>query len=215
MAHDPLLDRICRELSERGAHTVLLYGSRADGSANEFSDYDVAAFAPVTHVTRDTRVIDGHFLDVFLHPDDVLNRPAAQFLTLRGSRILRQRNHDATRFLAGLDTLYQRGAEPLAADEIRARDAWARKMALRAQRGDIEGDYRRVWLLTALLEDYFVTREMWFEGPKKALRWLLANDSRLYRAFEAALKPDTTFTEIDALVDCATRRGAPRQQPEA
>jgi hypothetical protein len=208
MTHDPLLDRICRDLTEAGAHTVLLYGSRADGSATESSDYDVAAFAPVERVVRDTRVMDGHFLDVFTHPDEALSRPTVELLTLRGSRILRQRNDDATRFLAGLDALYQAGPERLTADEIRARDVWARKMALRARRGDVEGDYRRVWLLTAVLEDYFVTREMWFEGPKKALQWLRAHDHALYEAFEAALKPDAPFTVIDALVDRATRRAA-------
>jgi len=210
MPHDPLLARICRELCENGAHTVLLYGSRADGSATESSDYDVAAFAPMLRVTRDTRVVDGRFLDVFLHPDEVLSRPPTpELLTLRGSRILAQRSDDATRFLAELDALYRRGPELLSEDETRARDVWARKMALRARTGDTEGDYRRVWLLTALLEDYFVTRGMWFEGPKKGLRWLLAHDAPLYRAFEAALKPDTTFTAIDTLVDLATRRGEP------
>lgn len=212
---DVLLDRICRELSEAGAHTVLLYGSRADGSATDTSDYDVAAFGPIARVVRDTRIVDGHFLDVFLRPEEELNDPTPDLLTLRGSRILIQRNDEATRFLAALDTVYQRGPELLSGDEIRARDVWARKMALRAQRGDLEGDYRRVWLLTALLEDYFVTRGMWFEGPKKAFQWLRANDRALYQAFEAALKPNTTFTAIDTLVLLATRRAAPSQQSAA
>lgn len=211
MPHNSLLDRICRELLEGGAHTVLLYGSRADGSANESSDYDVAAFGPVEHVIRDTRIIDGQFLDVFLHPEEVLSRPTRELLMLRGSRILRQRNGDATRFLAGLDELYQEGPDRLTVDEIRARDAWARKMVLRARRGDVDGDYRRVWLLTAALEDYFVTRGMWFEGPKKALRWLLMHEGAVYDAFEVALKPDATFTAIDALVDLVTRREATSQ----
>jgi predicted nucleotidyltransferase len=81
MIHDPLLDRICRELTEAGAHTVLLYGSRADGSESEVSDYDVAAFAPVDRVVRDASVMDGHFLDVFTHPDEALSRPTAEFFT--------------------------------------------------------------------------------------------------------------------------------------
>jgi hypothetical protein len=212
MTHDPLLNRICHELREAGAHTILLYGSRADGSANALSDYDVAGFAPVAHVIRDTRVVDGCFLDVFLYPGDALDRPTPELLKLRGSRILVQRDGTATRFLAELEAVYQQGPERLAEDEIRARDVWARKMALRAQRGDAEGDYRRVWLLTALLEDYFVTRQMWFEGPKKALQWLLTHDTVLYHAFQAALKPDTSVTAIDTLVDLVTRREAPSRR---
>jgi len=215
MTHDPLLSRICHELAQAGAHTVLLYGSRADGSAHALSDYDVAAFAPVGRVIRDTRIVDGYFLDVFLHPDDELNRPTPEFLKLRGSRILLQRDDAATRFLVELEAVYRQGAQRLAEDEVRARDAWARKMALRAQRGDAEGDYRRVWLLTALLEDYFVTWQMWFEGPKKGLQWLLVHDTPLYQAFQAALKPNTSVTAIDALVDLVTRRDAPSHHSAA
>ena len=204
---DDVLDRICRDLASRGAHTILLYGSRADGSANLHSDYDVAAFAPVERTRRDTRVVDGCFLDVFVHPDDVLARPAtADVLPLRGSLILMQRNDDATRFLASLDELHRRGPERLPDDEIRARDAWARKMALRARRGDVEGDYRRAWLLTALLDDYFVTRGRWFEGPKKSLEWLRVNVPALHHAFEVALRPGASAESIDELVDRATSR---------
>ena len=204
---DDLLDRICRDLALQGAHTILLYGSRADGSANAHSDYDVAAFAPVDRTRRDTRVVDDCFLDVFVHPDDVLARPVNRdVLPLRGSLILMQRNDDATRFLASLDELYRRGPERLPDDEIRARDAWARKMALRARRGDIEGDYRRAWLLTALLDDYFVTRGRWFEGPKKSLEWLRVNLPALHHAFEVALRPGASVESIDELVDLATCR---------
>lgn len=204
-----MLKRICRDLSKAGAHTILLYGSHADGSANEFSDYDVAAFAPVKRVTRDTRRLDGQFLDVFVHPEQTLDRPSPELLTLRGSRILAQRNGDATRFLAGLEALYRKGPEPLSADEIEARDVWARKMALRAQRGDPEGDYRRAWLLTALLEDYFVTRGRWFEGPKKGFQWLRAHEPTLCHAFEQALKPHAPLAAVDDLVTLATHRSSP------
>ena len=109
MTRDPLLNRICDELREAGAHTILLYGSRADGSANALSDYDVAGFAPVAHIVRDTRVVDGCFLDVFLYPGDALDRPTPELLKLRGSRILVQRDGTATRFLAELEAVYQQG----------------------------------------------------------------------------------------------------------
>jgi len=36
-------------------------------------------------------------------------------------------------------------------------------MALRMRRSDIEGNFRRAWLLTALLEDYFRLRGMWYQ----------------------------------------------------
>jgi hypothetical protein len=205
-----LLQNICDQLvRDAGAHTILLYGSRADDTANEFSDYDIAAFAQVAVSTRDTRVIEGQFLDVFVHPEAVLLNPSQEHLTLRGSRILIQRGMDATQFLAGLDTIFQNGPNPLPIDEIQARRTWARKMVLRMRRSDIEGNFRRAWLLTALLEDYFRLRGMWYQGPKKAFQWLLASDSETYRAFDNALKPDASFDSIDRVVERVVGGGEP------
>jgi nucleotidyltransferase-like protein len=198
---DRLLQEVCTALTrDSHAHTILLYGSRADGTETEFSDYDIAAFADVPVTKRDTRIVDGQFLDVFLHPQAVLRTPSKEHLTLRGSEILLQRGTEAADFLASIDALFHRGPEPLPADEVDARRTWARKMALRMRRGDIEGDFRRVWLLTALLEDYFALRDMWYQGPKKSFQWLRASDVRTYRAFKEALKPNASFDAIDDVV---------------
>jgi predicted nucleotidyltransferase len=199
---DRLLHEVCAGLVRNtAAHTILLYGSRADGTENEFSDYDIAAFADVPVSKRDTRVVDGKFLDVFVHPEAVLRNPAKEHLTLRGSKILRQRNAEAAEFLATLDAIFRAGPEPLSRDEREARRTWARKMALRMRRSDIEGNFRRVWLLTALLEDYFALRRMWYQGPKKSFQWLQASDFETYAAFEEALKPASPVEAIDHVVE--------------
>jgi hypothetical protein len=199
---DELLHEICAELFRNtAAHTILLYGSRADGTENEFSDYDIAAFADVPVSTRDTRIVDGKFLDVFVHPEAMLRNPTKEHLALRGSRIVRQRNVEATDFLAALDIIFRTGPERLPADEIEARRTWVRKMALRMRRSDIEGNFRRVWLLTALLEDYFALRGMWYQGPKRSFQWLQASDLETYAAFEEALKPASPFETIDHVVE--------------
>jgi len=199
---DDLLARICVELvRDHGAHTILLYGSRADGSATLASDFDVAAFAPIAAVTRDTRVVDGQFLDLFVHPEAVLGAPAVESqLMWRGGQILAQRNDEATTFLAALDALHACGPAALPDDELQARRVWAWKMAARMERGDAEGDYRRNWLLTALLEDYFHLRGRWYEGPKKALAWLESQDLPTYLTFERALRPAATHAEIRQLI---------------
>ena len=199
---DRLLQDLCAGLiRDFSAHTILLYGSRADGTENAFSDYDVAAFADVPVPKRDTRIVDGHFLDVFIHPEAILRNPTREHLTLRKSRILAQRGDEASDFLVGLDAIFERGPEPLAADEIEARRTWARKMALRIRRCDMEGNFRRAWLLTALLEDYFCLRGLWYQGPKKSFQLLLASDGATYRAFDEALRPDASFDAIDRVVE--------------
>jgi predicted nucleotidyltransferase len=199
-AVDAVLESACEGLvANWGAHTVLLYGSRADGTETEDSDYDLAAFAPVEGTIRDASVRMGSFLDLFIYPDSVLHEPTEEHLKLRGSKVLLQRGAEADAFLRRLDDLYQRGPETLPLDEIEARRIWALKMVSRIRRQDIEGAYRRVWLLTALLEDYFVIRGLWFEGPKKAFRWLDQHDLVAARAFTAALARNAGLEEIQEL----------------
>lgn len=198
--NDTLLQELCAELSSRhAAHTILLYGSRANGSAGPDSDYDIAAFAPVAATLRDARLHRGAYLDIFIYPESVLSQADASYLQLRNSLVLRQRGEEASRFLALQDELHQAGPEPLPEDERAARIAWAGKMLTRMRRGDPEGDYRRVWLLMALLEDYFALRGLWFEGPKKALRSLERHDPAAHRAFALALKPGADDDAIQRL----------------
>lgn len=205
----PWLRALCNELvQDGGAHTVLLYGSRANGSEDQDSDCDIAAFAPREDTGRDTRVVDGVFLDVFVYPESVLlQQPATEFLKLRQSVVLVQRAQQADRFLQGLQALFAQGPPALPADEARARRSWAWKMVARMERGDAEGHYRRAWLLTSLLEDYFALRGQWYEGPKKALQWLGEHDAATAAAMEAALPPGASQASIRHAVTCVA--GAP------
>lgn len=197
---DPLLQRLCDCLvSVHRAHTILLYGSRADGSAGPESDYDVAAFAPKERIVRDARVVEGKFVDAFVYPEGVLASPTEDHLKLRGSKILLQRGSKAEGFLRKIEELFRAGPKPLPADEIEARKVWALKMVPRIQRGDLEGNYRRVWLLTALLEDYFLLRGLWYLGPKKSLLWLEEHDPPMHRAFAVALAPGSAIEAIRSL----------------
>lgn len=122
-------------------------------------------------------------------------------LKLRGSKVLVQREAQADELLRRLEELFRRGPVPLVADEIAARKVWARKMLARICRADPEGNYRRAWLLQALLEDYFHIRGRWYEGPKKALRWLAQFEPAAYQAFCAALEPGASVASIATLVD--------------
>jgi hypothetical protein len=197
-----LLQRLCDELVQRhGVHTVILYGSRANNTAVAGSDIDVAAFWPQAHTLRDTRLFHGEYLDLFIYPDTLLAQPSADDLKLRGGQVLLQRGQEGDHCLAALDVLHAAGPLPLPADELQARRDWARKMLGRIARGDTEGHYRRAWLQMALLEDWFVLRGRWYEGPKRALAWLAEHEPTTRLAFDAALAPNASWDTLRLLVD--------------
>jgi hypothetical protein len=199
---DPVLDRLVARLErEEACQVIVLYGSRARGDAGPDSDYDLICFRdregpPV----RETGMRDGALLDVFIYPLGRLAGPLADLRHVRGGKVLRDRDGLGAAFLAGLDEAFAAGPAPLAEDEIAARRNWAWKMLDRAARGDVEGNYRRAWLLTDQLENFFLLRGEWYMGSKAALRTLQADHPATYAAFERALKPAASLADIEAVV---------------
>ena len=112
--------------------------------------------------------------------------------------------HFGDAFLARLEIKYEQGPKPLGAKEIAVRKVWTQKMLDRAKQGDPEGNFRRIWLLNTLLEDYFALRGKWYEGPKAALKWLRQNDPGVNALFEAALTPGAKLSLIEKLTAAVT-----------
>lgn len=200
--NDPVLDRLVARLEGvEGCRVIILYGSRARGDAGPDSDYDLIGFRdregpPV----RETGMRDGALLDVFIYPTGRLAEPGADLLHVRGGRALRDLDGRGAAFLARLDEVFAAGPEPLPADEIEARRNWSWKMLDRAVRGDAESHFRRVWLLTMQLENFFLLRNEWYPGSKAALAALRVEQPVVYAVLERALAPMASLAEIEALV---------------
>jgi hypothetical protein len=182
-------------MTKHQCHTLILYGSWARGDATATSDYDLLAIRQRgKKVVRDARLWEGAYLDIFVYPEKRLKPD--ELLTVRGGKILFQRNRIGDALLTLIEKVYARGPKPLSHDEIEARKVWAQKMLDRLRAGDAEGNYRRVWLLTALLEDYFVFRNRWYEGPKAAFNWLRRHRPDVCAKFASALEPDADLSAI-------------------
>lgn len=199
---DPVLDRLVARLAgEEGCGVIILYGSRARGDAGPDSDYDLVGFRDREGPpARETGVRDGALLDVFIYPSARLAEPGPDMLHVRGGRTLLDPDGQGAAFLARLDEVFAAGPEPLPADELAARRNWAWKMLDRAGRGDVEGHFRRAWLLTMQLENFFVLRNQWYLGSKAALRLLQTNHPEVRAVLERALAPEASLDEIEALV---------------
>jgi hypothetical protein len=178
-----------------------------DGSSGADSDYDMAAFGPIGEPFRIARLDDGLYLDVWVYREaDLARDPSLEHLRLRGSKILLQRDGEATMFLDRVEERFRRGPPRLTPNEVAARKVWVQKMLGRMERGDPEGNYRRIELLQAILEHYFQARGLWFQGAKKALRWLEQCDPQVYRAYSLALQPNASSESIASVVDLIVDR---------
>jgi predicted nucleotidyltransferase len=131
---------------------AILYGSFAAGDATPVSDYDIAGFADSRSVERISGKWRNSYLDLFLYPESRLDSPNPEMLHLRSGVVLFEKAEAGSRFLAKLDEIFALGPERLPQSELRARRRWAWKMLDRAAKEDVEGNFRRAWLLTALLE---------------------------------------------------------------
>ena len=199
---DDVLDRLVARLGgEEGCRVIILYGSHARGDAGPDSDYDLICFRDGERApTRETGMRDGALLDVFIYPIERLAQPGADMLHVRGGRTLRDHDGQGAAFLARLDEIYAAGPEPMPPDEIEARRNWAWKMLDRAAHGDVEGDFRRAFLLTMQLENFFLLRNEWYLGPRAALDLLRTQHPAVYASLERALTPAAPLAEIEALV---------------
>ena len=184
-----------------GCHTIILYGSYAQGSADSTSDVDMLGVTDsITRTKRHAEKWRGIYLDLFIFPESKLEKADPSSMYLLTGRVLKEKDGQGTKFLNQLRELEKSGFEELAEDEIMARKVWARKMFERAKRGDPEGNYRRMWLTITQLEDYFHIRKLWYRGSKQSLKWLQDNDTETYDLFVKCLSPISDLMDIEKLI---------------
>jgi len=185
-----------------GCHTVILYGSRARGDADDSSDVDLLCIRDAGPTVRDARVVEGTFFDAFVYPEDALATLDPSLLRILGGRALRERGGAGTALLGRVRELFVNGPDPLPGDDREMRIVWAHKMLGRLRRDDaLDTVYRRTAFLVQALEDYFALRTRWFRGPKDAFAWLQIHDDAAHVAFDGALRSPSDPLALAALVD--------------
>src|SRR5262249_48188188 len=145
---DPKLLRIAHDIQEKhGCHTIILYGSHARGESTEASDYDIIALRENGEMERDCRLFEETYLDIFVYPEDQVENPDTSLIRIKDGIVIFQKGNLGDRLLKAVRELFNKGPKPMPAWEKKVIVTWSEKMLSRAKIGDIEGNFRRHWLL--------------------------------------------------------------------
>ena len=200
LLHDHLQSRF-------GCHTAILYGSRARGDWDQASDIDVIAFCDAGETGHLAHRWQDLFLDLFVYPSGT--KPEPNWLRVHGGLILFQRGAEGDEILDAIGTMFRAGPEPRSDSAQQTLRLWCEKMLMRAEKEDPEGNHRRHWLLSSLLEIYFDLRNQWYLGPKRSLVLLRDRRPEDFEVFRAAFEPSASLANIRAAVAMVTANRRP------
>lgn len=196
----PIVDALLREYAPLA---MILYGSYADGTNDAESDFDALLIceeipaAPRSDVLHGVR-LDVHFAQV-RHLQEKWN--PQEYLQVYDGILLHDTNGVGAQLIETVRA-YVHEQPPKTLQEKAHLLSWCDKMLLRSQRSDVEGNFRRHWLLTESLEIYCDLRGWFYFGPKKTLMRLRKEDKQAYNAYASALQetnPEALRAWIDAL----------------
>lgn len=171
---------------------VIVSGSYADGSFDEGSDFDctvvVEGEKPFGH---DSSVIDGVPLDCFIYTDEEAEDidPDA-VLPIFNGRIIFDTDGIAANMKAKVAKYVADNTVTSESDKQIIR-GFIVKCMKRMDKNDDDGNYRLISLLWESLCDYFLLRDMYFFGGKKAIKYLKENDPEGYGLYHKAITEKT------------------------
>lgn len=180
-----LVEKIKKEYKCKG---IILFGSYADGTYTEKSDLNIFCFSEVENMITDTSFFNGVQLDLWICPMDCLNGYET-LGKLNEGKILYEVDNLGTILLEKIKTHVEREFEISSKEKDRLK-SWCYKMMSKIEVGDIEGNYKKIWLMNDLLPIYFQMKKRWYLGPKKSFALLKENDKKVYLMFEKLYSGD-------------------------
>ena len=178
--------------------SILLYGSYADGTNDQTSDFDCMLIVSEKNKDHDDSTIDGVRLDCFLYTEaEAQNKPLDTFLPVYHSKIITDNGIGADLKRRVCEYIEANTATPDGEKEFLT--SWIRKTIQRIAKNDDDGNMRAVSLLAESLADYCQLRDMFYFGSKKTIRYLKENDARGDALFHDAL----TRRSNDAIIKWA------------
>lgn len=200
MIDSNFIDEVKNYLIENyNCHSIVLYGSYANGTETSESDIDLICFSDEFDNQNDTSIFQGIQLDAWIYNTKMMEN-SEELLHVRDGKIICDEKGLSEKMLQDIKEVFNKGPKKKNDEEKEFLVSWMNKMLRRAGKGDIEGDFRYHWLLVDSLEIYFNLRDLWYLGPKKSLIWLKENDEITYSLFKEALSIGSSFSKIESLI---------------
>lgn len=186
-------------IEKYNAHTIILYGSFSRGDSDEDSDIDLVAFRDEAEEIQDKSMFCERLLDLWIFPTSKLS-DIPDFVQVNGGKILHDENELADSFMRNISHYLSEERQMKSDEEIQNLIKWLEKMHRRAGKQDLEGMYRKNWLLTEILPIYFEINGLFYLGSKDSFRHLRENDSVGFEVYKTMYEnPDSK--NIEAVID--------------
>ena len=179
-------------------HSIILYGSYANGTNNLNSDFDALVISQHHREFHDTSFVNGVQLDVFVYPNSYFDGDydLAGFVRIFDGKIIADTD-GIGQALKNRVLDYMQNRPSKTSEEIRADIDWCVKMFERVKRCDAEGMFRWHWVLTDSLEIFCDAVQHPYLGPKKSLAWMKENHPKAFACYEKALSDFTVESLSD------------------
>lgn len=166
--------------------TIFLYGSYADGTNDSTSDFDCLIIVDNKNISHDDSLVEQVRLDCFIYDEvEIEKLDIDTFLPIFWAEIVK--DNGIGKNLKEKVKNYVNQNTFTDENEKNFLISWIRKTLKRVEKGDLEGDFRAISFLAESLEDYYLLRDMYYFGSKKAISFLKTNDKKAYELFAKAI----------------------------
>ncbi|WP_338078961.1 MULTISPECIES: nucleotidyltransferase domain-containing protein [Clostridium] len=169
-------------------HTIIVYGSYADGSNGINSDFDALVITDKQTIFHDQNEVDGILLDVFIYNTSHFKNEInyEEYVQIHDGNIVfdkyglgKQLQEKVCEFIENMSKKSK--------EEKERQVKWCEKMLLRVERNDSEGYFRWHWLLVDSLEIYFTICDEYYYGPKKSIAKIKKENPKGFKYYNNAL----------------------------
>lgn len=166
---------------------IVTYGSFCFGMNDAYSDFDCMIIVDQKCSSHDDTVIDGIPLDCFIFTKaEVLGEDLDTFLTVYDGNVVLDTDEIATDLKVRVRN-YVAEHSVIPDDEKKFIISWIQKTMRRVEKNDDEGNFRALAFLWESITDYFLLRDLFYFGSKKAVVYLKENDTVGYRLYHNAI----------------------------